>query len=84
MRAQTMAENVSVLLILVSLSVSGIRKHAQFHLYITDTGHDTLSSARSAMDDLEARLLVALTPRDREEFAKHLRNVRRALRDLPR
>jgi len=84
-RAQTMAENVSVLLesgfIQRERDPENMRR---FHLYITDTGHDTLSSGRSAMDDLEAKLLVALTPRDREEFAKHLRNVRRALRDLPR
>lgn len=84
-RAQTMAENVSVLLgsgfIQRERDPENMRR---FRLFITDSGYDMLSSARSAMDVLEAKLLVALTPRDREAFAKYLRSVRRALRTLPR
>lgn len=84
-RAQTMAENIAVL-----LEAEYIRRERdpenmrRFRLYLTDTGHATLRSARSAMDELEDKLLAAFTPQERKDFARYLRTARRALRDLPR
>lgn len=84
-RAQTMAENIAVL-----LEAEYIRRERdpenmrRFRLYLTDTGHETLRAARSAMDELEDKLLAAFTPQERKDFARYLRTARRALRDLPR
>lgn len=84
-RAQTMAENIAVL-----LEAEYIRRERdpenmrRFRLYLTDAGHATLRSARSAMDELEDKLLTAFTPQERQDFARYLRTARRALRDLPR
>jgi len=84
-RAQTMAENIAVL-----LEAEYIRRERdpenmrRFRLYLTDTGHATLRAARSAMDELEDKLLAAFTPQERKDFARYLRTARRALRDLPR
>jgi len=84
-RAQSMAENISVLLEAGCIHRERDPGNARrFHLYLTDDGSARLKSARSAMDELEATLLAAFTPQDRAEFAKYLRQFRRALRDLPR
>ncbi|GAA4763193.1 MarR family winged helix-turn-helix transcriptional regulator [Citricoccus nitrophenolicus] len=84
-RAQSMAETMTPL-----IEIGHVRRERdpenarRFPLYLTAKGRKVLESARGPVAELESRLLAAIPPSERGQFAAFLRSCRSALPELPR
>lgn len=84
-RAQSMAETMTPLIEIGHVRRDRDPENARrFPLYLTPKGREVLESARGPVSELESRLLAAIPPSERSQFADFLRSCRTALPELPR